>query len=143
MMASAALRLHGRRAETALRQSHLKLRFSTYANLKPVVKALPEVVSASSFPERLDAKLQQGNPLLAEDAATLQGSSDLVRTALTAAMATTSLHTQSRIAAYGGYGYYTIGPCGEELMAALGLAMRLAGAGVRGNGSGQAGMARW
>ena len=39
-------------------------------------------------------------------------------------MATTMLHTQSRIASHGGYGYYTIGPCGEELLSTLGLAAR-------------------
>ena len=39
-------------------------------------------------------------------------------------MATTHLHTQSRIAAYEGEGFYTIGPCGEELLASLALALR-------------------
>lgn len=95
---------------------------STFAHHKPDVQRLPEVVSAISFPERLDAKLQRMR-LSDEDAATLQREPELVRTALTAAMATTSLHTESRIAAYGAYGYYTIGPCGEELTAALALAL--------------------
>jgi 2-oxoisovalerate dehydrogenase E1 component len=96
---------------------------STYAHHKPDVQRLPEVVSAVSFPERLDAKLQS-LALSAEDAATLRAEPELVRTALSAAMATTCLHTESRIAAYSGYGYYTIGPCGEELTAALALALR-------------------
>jgi len=53
----------------------------------------------------------------------LQRDPPAVLLALRAAMATTHLHTQSRIAAYEGEGFYTIGPCGEELMSAVGLAL--------------------
>ena len=94
-----------------------------FDGLKKDVLALPEVVSATSFTERLVAALNAGRPLPA-DVATLQEQPELVRTALTAAMVTTHLHTQSRIAAYSGNGFYTIGPCGEELLSVLALALR-------------------
>jgi len=94
-----------------------------FDGLKKDVLALPEVVSATSFTERLVAALNAGRPLPA-DLATLQEQPELVQRALTAAMATTHLHTQSRIAAYSGNGFYTIGPCGEELLSVLALALR-------------------
>ena len=99
-------------SRTALRRCRPALRHhqSTFAHHPPEVQKLPEVVSAASFAERLDAKLQS-LALSAEDVSTLQTEPELVRTALTAAMATTSLHTESRIAAFLGYGYYTIGVC--------------------------------
>lgn len=43
---------------------------------------------------------------------------------LDAAMATFSLHVQARIASMVGHGFYTISPCGEELLAAAGLVFR-------------------
>ena len=39
-------------------------------------------------------------------------------------MATFALHVESRCASALGEGFYTIGPCGEELMAAVGLVLR-------------------
>eukprot|EP00980_Cylindrotheca_fusiformis_P020563 scaffold7641_cov115-Cylindrotheca_fusiformis.AAC.9 len=46
------------------------------------------------------------------------------RLALDAAMATFSLHTHARIASLVGKGYYTIGPCGEELLSGAALALQ-------------------
>ncbi len=46
------------------------------------------------------------------------------RTALSAGFATFAVHVQSRIASLKGQGFYTIGPCGEELMGGVGLALR-------------------
>jgi len=46
-----------------------------------------------------------------------------VRQTLDAAMATFLVHVEARVASLLGYGFYTIGPCGEELMAALALAL--------------------
>jgi hypothetical protein len=46
------------------------------------------------------------------------------RLALDAAMVTFSLHTHARIASLVGKGYYTIGPCGEELLSAAALAFQ-------------------
>ena len=91
-------------------------RFST-------VRQLPEVVSASSFSDRLHAAISVSAPDAA-DTATLQSGADSASLTLRAAMATTHLHTQSRIAAFEGYGFYTIGPCGEELLAALALGLQ-------------------
>jgi len=48
-----------------------------------------------------------------------------VRLALDAGMATFVLHVESRIASHCGEGFYTIGPCGEELLAGVGLALRV------------------
>ena len=44
-------------------------------------------------------------------------------TTLDAAMATFHLHVESRISALCGQGYYTIGPCGEEMLAPIGFAI--------------------
>ncbi|GBG28072.1 Pyruvate dehydrogenase E1 component subunit beta [Hondaea fermentalgiana] len=46
---------------------------------------------------------------------------DMARTWLRAGFATFLLHTEARIASYLGEGFYTIGPCGEELVGVLGL----------------------
>lgn len=42
---------------------------------------------------------------------------------LDAAIATFHLHVESRIAALCGQGFYTIGPCGEEMLASAGFAL--------------------
>ena len=41
-----------------------------------------------------------------------------------AGMASFLLHVKSREAAFQGKGFYTIGPCGEELLGGIGLALR-------------------
>mmetsp|Transcript_31006 Transcript_31006/g.47500 ORF Transcript_31006/g.47500 Transcript_31006/m.47500 type:complete len:849 (+) Transcript_31006:121-2667(+) len=46
-----------------------------------------------------------------------------IRTTLDAAMATFCLHVEARIASLMGKGFYTIGPCGEELLSSLGHAI--------------------
>ena len=84
--------------------------------------ALPEVASAARFAARFEAALKTAPS--AADLATLQQQPDNVRLVLRSALSTTHLHTQSRIAAYEGEGFYTIGPCGEELLASLALALR-------------------
>ena len=43
---------------------------------------------------------------------------------LDAAMATFSLHVHARIASMVGHGFYTIGPCGEELLSSAAFAFR-------------------
>ena len=86
------------------------------------VDQLPEVLDAASFPHRLDAALKNGfdavslSPLQADSASALQS--------VTAAMATTHLHRASRVANFEGEGFYTIGPCGEELTSVIALALR-------------------
>jgi len=49
--------------------------------------------------------------------------SDEIKITLDAAMAAFCLHVESRIAALCGRGFYTIGPCGEELLSAIGLSL--------------------
>ena len=51
-------------------------------------------------------------------------SRDDARLLLDAGLATFLLHVEARIASLLGEGFYTIGPCGEELLGALGLALR-------------------
>ena len=81
--------------------------------LSPALRALPEVSAASMFASRVDVALATASsPARAADIATVQAQPVIVASALTAAMVTTHLHTHSRIAAYEGTGYYTIGPCG-------------------------------
>ena len=46
-----------------------------------------------------------------------------INVTLDAAMATFCLHVESRIAALVGKGFYTIGPCGEELLSAIGVSL--------------------
>ena len=87
------------------------------------IQKLPEVISASTFPSRLNAAIKAAAPSKA-DIATLTADPHTTSVILRAAMATTQLHTQSRIAAFEGHGFYTIGPCGEELLSALALALR-------------------
>jgi hypothetical protein len=50
-------------------------------------------------------------------------SPDQIQTTLDAAMATFHLHVESRIAALCGQGFYTIGPCGEEMLSSIGHAL--------------------
>jgi 2-oxoisovalerate dehydrogenase E1 component len=45
-------------------------------------------------------------------------------TIIDSAMMTFCLHVEARIASLVGQGFYTIGPCGEELMASVGLSLR-------------------
>ena len=41
-----------------------------------------------------------------------------------AGLATFAIHTEARVASLLGHGFYTIGPCGEELLGALAVAVR-------------------
>ena len=50
--------------------------------------------------------------------------SEQIKTILDASIATFLLHVESRIAALCGEGFYTIGPCGEELLSAAALAFK-------------------
>lgn len=47
-----------------------------------------------------------------------------VRTSLDVAVATFLLHVHGRVASLCGVGYYTIGPCGEELLGGAGMALK-------------------
>lgn len=103
--------------------SHMKvLRCSAARRLSSGASRLAEVQSAAEFSLRLDSALRSISA--EEEVDVLRANSSAVLLGLDAAMATTALHTQSRVAAFEGYGYYTIGPCGEELLSAVALALR-------------------
>jgi len=71
--------------------------------------------------------LQRAATLAQEAAPAPDPQSPLTRdqylTCMTAAFTTQFLHTEARVASLLGQGFYTIGPCGEELLAAVGLAL--------------------
>jgi 2-oxoisovalerate dehydrogenase E1 component len=46
-----------------------------------------------------------------------------IQLSIDAAIATFHLHVESRIASLCGQGFYTIGPCGEEMLCSIGFAL--------------------
>ncbi len=98
-----------------------KLRSSRNSELEK----LPEVVQRAKFIDGLE-KL---NPALV-DVENVQRRyiesgmpESVLRTSVTAAVSTFLLHVEARVASALGVGFYTIGPCGEELLAAVGGAL--------------------
>ena len=86
--------------------------------MKDQIAKLAEVLQRTSFVNRLKA----GS--MSHRAPKFQLNKAEYKTALTASMATLALHVESRIASLKGEAFYTIGPCGEELMGGVGLALR-------------------
>mmetsp|Transcript_62247 Transcript_62247/g.157258 ORF Transcript_62247/g.157258 Transcript_62247/m.157258 type:complete len:796 (-) Transcript_62247:507-2894(-) len=87
--------------------------------------ALPEVRHLDAFRTSL-AKETFALPDSGAQAPTFHEvglSNEDVQLALDAGLATFLLHVQSRVANHCGEGFYTIGPCGEELLAGVGLAL--------------------
>ena len=88
------------------------------------VNSLVEIVELERFHAKLasgELDAAAGAPLSLADAKTDAATFEL---ALRAGFATLALHTEARVASLLGYGFYTIGPCGEELLAAVGLVLR-------------------
>ena len=88
------------------------------------VDSLVEIVEQANFEQRLGSgalTAAAGAPLSLEDAGIDAATFDL---ALRAGFATLALHSEARVASLLGHGFYTIGPCGEELLAAVGLTLR-------------------
>jgi len=83
---------------------------------------LPEVIQREKFQRELVGGLE-GMPVLQTTASAPMSAADL-KLCMDAAFLTFHLHVESRVASSLGYGYYTIGPCGEELMSAVALALR-------------------
>jgi len=82
------------------------------------ISALPECVAAATLREQITTNTlprKRSTPTL--DAAQ-------TRTLLDAGLATFHLHVQCRVATFLGEGFYTIGPCGEETLGAVGLALQ-------------------
>mmetsp|Transcript_35105 Transcript_35105/g.100836 ORF Transcript_35105/g.100836 Transcript_35105/m.100836 type:complete len:796 (+) Transcript_35105:71-2458(+) len=83
---------------------------------------LPELQRRAEFREQLSTGACCGEVTLTFRDAGL--TNEDVRLALDASIATFHLHIESRIANHCGEGFYTIGPCGEELLSGVGLALR-------------------
>jgi hypothetical protein len=88
------------------------------------LEKLPEVIERRRFGEQLRrgtcAPPPSGGRTL-QDAG--MGGAEALQ-ALDAAFLTCLLHAESRVASALGQGFYTIGPCGEELLSAVGVALR-------------------
>jgi len=76
--------------------------------------ALPEVIAAAT----LRRQLETGTLPKSSSRPTLDAAQ--TKLVVDAGLATFHLHVEARIAAYCGEGFYTIGPCGEELLGAVG-----------------------
>ncbi|CAB9498379.1 oxoisovalerate dehydrogenase subunit beta [Seminavis robusta] len=95
------------------------------------IAALPEQLGMQSL-EAFLADKSSGNgelwkmspPVPPKDGYRYTMNQDEIQITLDAALATFCLHVESRIAALVGAGFYTIGPCGEEMLSAIGLSLR-------------------
>jgi 2-oxoisovalerate dehydrogenase E1 component len=126
-----------RRARTSTLSRDAARRFlSSYLDKRALkakdLAALAEVRQAAIFTDQLSAGACEryaapghgscdgvASPALLDVASVFE-----VRAALQAGMATFALHAEARVASALGAGFYTIGPCGEELLAAVGLVLR-------------------
>eukprot|EP01051_Picozoa_sp_SAG22_P015682 SAG22_NODE_2086_length_3031_cov_4.223056_3_plen_219_part_00 len=92
---------------------------------QPEVAKLAEVRQREAFRGEL-LQSDCARHVLQSPAPLLGGSlgADGVKLALEAGLTTFLLHCESRVASACGHGFYTIGPCGEELLAGAALALR-------------------
>jgi 2-oxoisovalerate dehydrogenase E1 component len=86
------------------------------------VRELAEVQQRDLTEQWLRALAQQGAPVAGACAGSMSAADAEV--VLKAAFASYLLHVEGRIASLLGEGFYTIGPCGEELMGVLGAVAR-------------------
>lgn len=95
---------------------------------------LPEYKSRSNLQNFLRSKADRGDtPPLVTTNVTVPTppplgyqntlTQDQIKLCIDAAIATFHLHVESRIAALCGQGFYTIGPCGEEMLCSIGFAI--------------------
>lgn len=95
---------------------------SLRAERQEEIAKLPEVVAYAEFGEAISSgSCELPSQLSLTDAGL--GHEEINRL-VDAGIATFALHTEARIASLLGHGFYTIGPCGEELMAAVALSLR-------------------
>lgn len=92
---------------------------------KVTIQALAEVQQRSAFKQQLT----RGHRALNLDQRLIKLSASGMtpneyESILRVGFITFLLHVEARIASSLGYGYYTIGPCGEELLSAIGLHLR-------------------
>jgi 2-oxoisovalerate dehydrogenase E1 component len=93
-----------------------------------VREELPEVKAASRLTEFLRKQAETNasaapslSPSISRQAYRYLPSKNDYRLSLEASMATFALHVNARIASSVGKGFYTIGPCGEESLSAVGI----------------------
>lgn len=95
---------------------------------------LPEYKSRSNLQNFLRSKADRGDtPPLVTTNVTVPTppplgyqntlTQDQIKLCIDAAIATFHLHVESRIASLCGQGFYTIGPCGEEMLCSIGFAI--------------------
>jgi hypothetical protein len=89
------------------------------------IENLPEVIQRERFRQQLTegtyAEHSRGGARSLADGGMTAAEA---RRAVDAGLMTMLLHVESRISSAVGQGFYTIGPCGEELLSATGLALR-------------------
>ena len=93
---------------------------------KVTIQALAEVQQRSAFKQQL-TRGQHRAPNLDQRLIKLSASGMTpyeFESILRVGFITFLLHVEARIASSLGYGYYTIGPCGEELLSAIGMHLR-------------------
>lgn len=88
------------------------------------IAKLSESIQADKFIQSLADGSCQPHASSTSSFAEAGMSNEDVMTVLEAGMATFALHVESRVSSMLGQGFYTIGPCGEELVGALGVALR-------------------
>lgn len=105
---------------------HRVRRASSLASLRvkrqDEINKLPEVISYAQFGD----KLAHGDCELPSDLSLTDAGlnhEEIIRL-IDAGIATFALHTEARVASLLGHGFYTIGPCGEELLAVIALSLR-------------------
>jgi TPP-dependent pyruvate/acetoin dehydrogenase alpha subunit len=96
----------------ALRQTNAK-----------VVKDLAETKQRNIFHEQLKLAAQHTNSTGNTVHQNFALSKEDARLVVTSSITTFMLHVEARIASTCGQGFYTIGPCGEELLSAIGLSL--------------------
>ena len=122
------------RSALSFREHERAAALSTLAELRHEregdIESLAEVVETRKMIQQLRAAAAAAAPgqgsaapaaAAASSAATM--SRDEYMTCMKAALATQLLHTEARTASLLGEGFYTIGPCGEEMLAGVGLAL--------------------
>jgi hypothetical protein len=92
------------------------------------ITQLTEFKQATKFLQQLQNQSCQPHPSPSSSSpsslADIGMSASELRTVITSGMLTFLLHVESRTASALGQGFYTIGPCGEELLACIGLLLK-------------------
>lgn len=88
-----------------------------------VIKDLAEYKQRDIFLQYLKLAAQEAPEKIKGDLSEISLKPDDVRLVLKSSLATFLLHIEARIAASVGQGFYTIGPCGEELLSIVGLSL--------------------